>query len=159
MNNDKDEIYGIEAEPVSNKYIVTFINESMAEDKHSHARVIKVTAPDHITAIQYAQRIDMASRAEVMADWLPPDDLIKPLLNANEDGYITIDNLRKLLEEFYERDVFKSFMMEDYKAIQVAAEEDVDSLNDEAMQMIATEISNVGDEAEEFLRKEGDDTT
>jgi hypothetical protein len=152
---DQEDIEGISAEPVSEHFVVTFIQNKPGEDKGTFARVIHVDAPDHVTAIQYAQRIDMSARAEVMTDWLPPDDMADKILGDN----FTLQDLRKLHEKFLNGNTFKAFMMEDYVAIQVAAEKDIDDLNTETINQVITNAKSVGDEAEEFLRKEGNDTT
>jgi hypothetical protein len=151
MNED---IEGIEVEPVSEHFIVTLLQDH-PEKEGTFARVIHVDAPDHVTAIQYAQRIDMSARAEVMTDWLPPKEMEEAVLGDN----FTIEDLRKLHEKFIETGMFKAFMMQDYKAIQVSKAEDVEELNDETINTVLNIQSNIGDEAEDFLRKEGNDTT
>ena len=152
---DQEDIEGISAEPVSEHFVVTFIQNKPKPDKGTFARVIHVDAPDHVTAIQYAQRIDMSARAEVMTDWLPPDNLASEILGDN----FTLQDIRKLHAKFIDNNMFKAFMMEDYVAIQVAAEKDVNDLNTETINLVINNAKSIGDDAEEFLRKEGNDTT
>jgi hypothetical protein len=152
MNDDY--IEGIEVEPVSEHYIVTFLQDK-PDGEGTFARVIHLDAPDHVTAIQYAQRIDMAAKAEVMTDWLPPESMEKKILGDNP----TIEDIKKLHAKFLEDGMFKAFMMQDYKAIQVSKAEDVEELNEETFNTVMKYSANIGDEAEEFLRKEGNDTT
>jgi hypothetical protein len=152
MNDDY--IEGIEVEPVSEHYIVTFLQDK-PDGEGTFARVIHLDAPDHVTAIQYAQRIDMAAKAEVMTDWLPPEGMEKKILGDNP----TIEDIKKLHAKFLEDGMFKAFMMQDYKAIQVSKAEDVEELNEETFNTVMKYSANIGDEAEEFLRKEGNDTT
>lgn len=152
---DKDEIEGIEVNSEMDHYIVTFIMDKPGDDEGTFARVVHLDAPDHVTAIQYAQRIDMAARAEVMTDWLPPNNMVKELLGEE----ITMEKLKKLHESFLESGVFKSFMMEPYKAIQVSTADDVEELSQETINHVIAYSEKIGDEAEEFLRKESDDTT
>ena len=147
-------IEGIEVEPVSEHYIVTFLQDK-PDGEGTFARVIHLDAPDHVTAIQYAQRVDMAAKAEVMTDWLPPENMEKQILGDNP----TIEDIKNLHAKFLEDGMFKSFMMQDYKAIQVSKAEDVEELNDETINTVMKYSTNIGDEAEEFLRKEGNDTT
>ena len=152
MNDDY--IEGIEVEPVSEHYIVTFLQDK-PDGEGTFARVIHLDAPDHVTAIQYAQRVDMAAKAEVMTDWLPPENMEKQILGDNP----TIENIKKLHAKFLEDGMFKAFMMQDYKAIQVSKADDIEELNDETINTVMKYSTNIGDEAEEFLRKEGNDTT
>ena len=147
-------IEGIEVEPVSEHYIVTFLQDK-PDGEGTFARVIHLDAPDHVTAIQYAQRIDMAAKAEVMTDWLPPKEIEKQILGDNP----TLEDIKNLHAKFLEDGMFKAFMMQDYKAIQVSKAEDVEELNDETINTVMKYSTNIGDEAEEFLRKEGNDTT
>lgn len=147
-------IEGIEVEPVSEHYIVTFLQDK-PDGEGTFARVIHLDAPDHVTAIQYAQRIDMAAKAEVMTDWLPPKEMEKQILGDNP----TIEDMKNLHAKFLEDGMFKAFMMQDYKAIQVSKADDVQELNDETFNTVMKYSTNIGDEAEEFLRKEGNDTT
>ena len=151
MNED---IEGIEVEPVSEHFIVTFLQDK-PDGEGTFARVIHLDAPDHVTAIQYAQRIDMAAKAEVMTDWLPPKEVEKQILGDNP----TLEDIKNLHAKFLEDGMFKAFMMQDYKAIQVSKAEDVEELNDETINTVMKYSTNIGDEAEEFLRKEGNDTT
>ena len=152
MNDDY--IEGIEVEPVSEHYIVTFLQDK-PDGEGTFARVIHLDAPDHVTAIQYAQRIDMSARAEVMTDWLPPKEIEKKILGDNP----TLEDIKNLHAKFLEDGMFKAFMMQDYKAIQVSKAEDVEELNEETFNTVMKYSTNIGDEAEEFLRKEGNDTT
>lgn len=152
---DNEDIEGISAEPSIDHYIVTFIQSKPGDDKGTFARVVHVDAPDHVTAIQYAQRIDMSARAEVMTDWLPPDDIAEKILGPNP----TLEDFRKLHAKFIDENMFKAFMMEDYKAIQVTKESDIEEMNEETINLVINNANNIGDEAEEFLRKEGNDTT
>ena len=147
-------IEGIEVEPVSEHFIVTFLQDK-PDGEGTFARVIHLDAPDHVTAIQYAQRIDMAARAEVMTDWLPPESMEKQILGDNP----TLEDIKNLHEKFVENGMFKDFMMQDYKAIQVSKADDIEELNDETINTVMKYSTNIGDEAEEFLRKEGNDTT
>ena len=147
-------IEGIEVEPVSEHYIVTFLQDK-PDGEGTFARVIHLDAPDHVTAIQYAQRIDMAAKAEVMTDWLPPENMEKQILGDNP----TIEDIKKLHAKFLEDGMFKAFMMQDYKAIQVSKAEDVEELNDAAINIAMKYSTDIATEAEEFLRKEGNDTT
>lgn len=147
-------IEGIEVEPVSEHFVVTFLQDK-PDGKGTFARVIHLDAPDHVTAIQYAQRIDMAARAEVMTDWLPPKEMEKKILGDNP----TLEDIKNLHAKFLEDGMFKAFMMQDYKAIQVSKADDIEELNDETINTVMKYSTNIGDEAEEFLRKEGNDTT
>ena len=147
-------IEGIEVEPVSEHFIVTFLQDK-PDGEGTFARVIHLDAPDHVTAIQYAQRIDMAARAEVMTDWLPPEGMEKQILGDNP----TLEDIKNLHEKFVENGMFKDFMMQDYKAIQVSKADDIEELNDETINTVMKYSTNIGDEAEDFLRKEGNDTT
>ena len=97
----------------------------------------------------------MAAKAEVMTDWLPPKEMEKKILGDNP----TLEDIKNLHAKFLEDGMFKAFMMQDYKAIQVSKAEDVEELNDAAINIAMKYSTDIATEAEEFLRKEGNDTT
>ena len=132
---------------------VAYYNIDSHDDKPSFDKpdvwCINVKATSNVHAIEEAMKIVTICRAETMTSFMGDERI--------HDGQtsFTIDEIEKIRQHAEDKGVFKSWLLVEPTSIQCTLRADVDKLKDMTIKNLNTEIANISNEVEDYL-KEGD---
>lgn len=106
---------------------------------------IDIPATTAIEAIDNAQRILTIARSEIMVD------VFTGTMPDNES--LSLHEIQEIINTARKRNVFKSWLMIQPTSIQCTLKADLDTLKDMTYKNIDKIMSDVGNEAEEFLKE------
>jgi len=132
---------------------VAYYNIDSHDDKPTFVEpdvwCINVEATSNVHAIEEAMKIVTICRAETMTSFMGDERI--------HDGQtsFTIDEIEKIRQHAEDKGVFKSWLLVEPTSIQCTLRADVDKLKDMTIKNLNTEIANISNEVEDYL-KEGD---
>ncbi len=152
------------SEQKQKKYIVTI--SYVAGDSHDDKNLMPkgddkprqmiyrcyVWATSMVDAIRQGVEAVNIEKAEVMSDFVTSHPLY-----GDKDSF-TRDEIEDMYKQAIEMGIFQTWMMIQPTAIQCNLVDDEETLKDMTVESVMHHASHIGDEAEDFLKEEGNDT-
>lgn len=108
---------------------------------------IIIEASNSLVAIQDAVKIVGIERAIIMTDYM------RGISEATTQDTYTIEDIEIIRKRCEDEGVFQHWLLIEPTSIQVCLTEDVETLQSMTAESVMHDISHVGDEAEDFLKK------
>lgn len=145
----------IEVNPMHTKEYqvqVAYYNIDSHEDKQGSfdepdVWCVNIHATSNTHAIEEAMKIITICRAETMTSFMGDEVVTK-----GQDSF-TVDEIENIRQHAEDRGVFKSWLLVEPTSIQCTLRADVDKLKDMTMRNLTTQITNISDEVEDYLKE------